>query len=207
MITDSFVLWKIIDPLKFDQWITVIPNAESRIEAVVYSSVKIVISRMDQNDVISAREGTLQTAIEENIGKVMEEYGIQLLAAETKRLDLPPDNKAAVYERMISERDKIATTYSAEGESQARVIQNTTDREINVKTYNAQAKAAEIIAEGEGEYMRILAAAYSDDSRREFYTFTRALDAARVSLRGNKENTLILPKNSPLSDIFMKSNY
>ena len=137
-----------------------------------------------------------------NIDGNMDQYGIQLLSVETKRLDLPADNKAAVYERMISERDKIAATYTAEGQSEAKVIQNTTDREIAISISDAQAEAARTTAAGEAEYMRILAEAYNTPERAEFYEFTRALDAAKASLTGSN-NTLILPADSPIAGIFM----
>ena len=75
---------------------------------------------------------------------------------ETKKLDLPGDNKAAVYERMISERDNIAATYTAEGNSEAQIIRNTTDKEVTVLLSEAEKEAAILIAEGEAEYMRIL---------------------------------------------------
>ncbi len=203
MLTDSYVLWQIPDPLTFAQTLnSSIPNAERRIDTTVYNSIKNVISSLSQNDVISGRDGVLSQAIMDNIGTSMEQYGIQILSVETKRLDLPADNKEAVYERMISERDKIAATYTAEGQSEAKVIQNTTDREIAINISNAQAEAAAITAEGEAEYMRILAAAYNTPERAEFYAFTRALDAARASLTGSG-NTLILPADSPMASIFM----
>lgn len=203
MMTDSYVLWKITDPLKFAQTLnSSISNAERRIDTVVYNSIKIVISSMSQNDVISSRDGELSQAIMENIGESMAQYGIELLEVETKQLDLPADNKAAVYERMISERDKIAATYTAEGKSEAQVIQNTTDREIAISISNAQAEAANTTAAGEAEYMRILAEAYNTPERAEFYAFTRALDAAKASLTG-ENNTLILPADSPIASIFM----
>lgn len=203
MLTDSYVLWKITDPLKFAQTLnSSILNAERRIDTTVYNSIKNVISSLSQNDVISGRDGELSQAIMANIGTAMNQYGIQILSVETKRLDLPADNKAAVYERMISERDKIAATYTAEGQSEAQVIQNTTDREIAINISNAQAEAASITAEGEAEYMRILAEAYSTPERAEFYSFIRALEAAKTSLTG-KNNTLILPADSPIASIFM----
>ncbi|MDR3259607.1 MAG: protease modulator HflC [Fusobacteriaceae bacterium] len=208
MITDSYILWRIEDPQKFAKSLNLsafISDAERRIEVIVYNSVKTVISSMDQNDVINSRDGALQDAIEKNISDGAKEYGIKILSVETKRLDLPADNKAAVYDRMISERAKIATTYTAEGASEARVIENSTEREINIRISDATAKAASIIAEGEREYMQIIAAAYSDNSRQEFYSYMRALEAARNSMKSTgKANTLILPKDSPIADIFMK---
>ena len=102
MVVDSYVLWEITDPLKFTQTLTLIPNAEGRINTIVYNSMKNVISSMAQSDVISSRDGALSQLIMANIGNTMEQYGITFRAIETKRLDLPSDNKAAVYERMIS---------------------------------------------------------------------------------------------------------
>lgn len=103
---------------------------------------------------------------------------------------------------MISERDKIAATYTAEGQAEAQKIRNTTDREIAISISDARAQAASITAEGEAEYMRIMAEAYADPQKTEFYSYARALEAARASLTGNN-NTLILPANSPIARIFM----
>ena len=203
MLSDSYVLWRIMDPLKFAQTLnSSVANAEGRIDTVVYNSVKNVISSMSQNEVISGRDGELSQAIMTNVGDSMAEYGIQLLAVETKRLDLPADNKAAVYERMISERDKIAATYTAEGQAEAQKIRNTTDREIAISISDAKAQAAAITADGEAEYMRIMAEAYRDPQKADFYSYTRSLEAARASLKGDS-NTLILPADSPIARIFM----
>lgn len=203
MLSDSYVLWRITDPLKFAQTLnSSVANAEGRIDTVVYNSVKNVISSMSQNEVISGRDGELSQAIMTNVGDSMAEYGITLLAVETKRLDLPADNKAAVYERMISERDKIAATYTAEGQAEAQKIRNTTDREIAISISDAKAQAAAITADGEAEYMRIMAEAYRDPQKADFYSYTRSLEAARASLKGDS-NTLILPADSPIARIFM----
>lgn len=203
MLSDSYVLWRITDPLKFAQTLnSSVANTEGRIDTVVYNSVKNVTSSMSQNEVISGRDGELSQAIMTNVGDSMAEYGIQLLAVETKRLDLPADNKAAVYERMISERDKIAATYTAEGQAEAQKIRNTTDREIAISISDAKAQAAAITADGEAEYMRIMAEAYRDPQKADFYSYTRSLEAARASLKGDS-NTLILPADSPIARIFM----
>lgn len=202
MVADSYVLWRITDPTKFAQTLnSSIGNAESRINTSVYNAMKNVISSMNQEQVISGRDGELSRDMRENIGNSMEQYGMELIAIEMKQLDLPSDNKEAVYERMISERAKIAATYTAEGESEAQIIRNTTDREIAISLSKAEAEAEKIIAEGESEYMRILSEAYVDESRSEFYTFVRSLDAAKASLKGGNK-TLILGEDSPLAQIF-----
>ena len=202
MITDSYILWHITDPLKFAQTLnSSISNAESRLDTIVYNSTKNIISSMTQEEVISTRDGELSTAVISYIGESLEQYGIELLSFETKHLDLPGDNKAAVYERMISERDNIAATYTAEGNSEAQMIRNTTDRDVTVMLSEAEKQAEILIAEGEAEYMRILSDAYSDPSRTEFYSFVRSLDALEVSMTGVNK-TLILSPDSPIARIF-----
>ena len=218
MIVDSYVLWKVTDPLKFTQTLAnSIYNAENRINALVYNATKNTVSSMTQDEVIKSRDGkmTVTTAgtesdvesndlvLEEKTEEVVikslteeimeqlgdyEQYGIDILAVEVKKLDLPDDNKQAVYTRMISERENIAAQYTAEGASQAQIIQNT--------------QAEQTIAEGEAEYMKILSDAYADDSRSEFYSFVRSLDAAKESLKNSKDKTLILPADSPIARIF-----
>ena len=202
MICDSYILWYIADPQKFAQTLnSSITNAEGRLDAIVYNSTKNVISSTTQDEVISGRDGELSEAILANIGNSLEQYGIELLSFETKKLDLPGDNKAAVYERMISERDNIAATYTAEGSSEAQIIRNTTDKEVTVLLSEVEKEAEILIAEGEAEYMRILSEAYRDESKQEFYSFVRSLDALKASLRGNNK-TVILSPDSPIAQIF-----
>jgi membrane protease subunit HflC len=202
MICDSYILWKITDPLKFAQTLnSSISNAESRLDTIVYNSTKNVISSTTQDEVITGRGGTLATTIMENIGAVPAQYGIELLTYEIKQLDLPSDNKAAVYERMISERGNIAATYTAEGSSEAQIIRNTTDKEVTVLLSDARKQAEILIAEGEAEYMKILSDAYADPSRQEFYTFVRSLDALKLSMQGESKTVFLSPE-SPIAQIF-----
>ncbi len=202
MICDSYILWHIVDPVKFAQTLNFsITNAESRLDPIVYNSTKTVISSISQDDVISGRNGTLSELIITNIGDSLEQYGIELLSYETKKLDLPNDNKTAVFERMISERGNIAATYTAEGNSEAQIIRNTTDKEVTVMLSEAEKDAEILIAEGEAEYMRILSEAYNSESKQDFYSFVRSLDALKISMQGGNK-TVILSPDSPIAQIF-----
>lgn len=203
MVADVYVLWRIDDPLKFAKTLSaLVNNAESRINTSVYNSMKEVIGSMSQADIISARDGLLSDNIMKGVGDSMAQYGITLISVETKHLDLPSDNKTAVYERMISEREQMAAQYTAEGAAQSQIIKNTTDKEISIMKSKANAEAEEIEAEGEAEYMKILSKAYADKAKSEFYEFVRALDAAKEALKG-ESNTLILDKDSPIAEIFL----
>lgn len=202
MVADSFVLWRISDPQKFIQTLNgSISNGESRLSTLVYNSMKNTISGMNQTEVISGRDGELASAIKAGVGSGLDQYGIELIAVETKHLDLPDDNKDAVYQRMISERNNIAAQYTAEGESEAQMIRSETDKEVEIMRSEAKAQAEVLEAEGEAEYMRILSDAYSDPDKAEFYNFVRSLDAAKASLSG-ENNVLFLSQDSPLARIF-----
>lgn len=202
MISDSYVLWKIEEPLKFAQTLNFsLANAESRINTVVYNATKNVISSMNQDEVISGRSGALAEAVMKEVRNNMEQYGIKVLSYETKQLDLPDDNKEAVYERMISERNNIAATYTAQGEAEAKVIRNSTDKEIAIKLSEAEKQSEILEAEGEAEYMKILADAYSDENKQDFYSFVRSLDALKASMTGENK-TVILSEDSPIAQIF-----
>lgn len=202
MITDSYVLWRITDPMKFAQSLNgSVLNAESRINTAVYNALKNAISSMNQDEVITSRYGELSDLVMASIDDNMDQYGIELAMFETKQLDLPEDNKAAVYERMISERDNIAATYTAEGNSEAQVIRNTTDKEVAISISEAKKQAEILVAEGEAEYMRILSEAYNTEDKQEFYSFVRSLDALRESMTG-EDKTVVLSGDSPIAEIF-----
>ena len=146
---------------------------------------------------------SLSTKILEQLNKDYdpEQYGFEVQMVKIKKLDLPDENKDAVYNRMITERKNIAAAYRAQGESEAQKIRNTTDRETAVMISEAKAKADQLEAEGEAEYMRILSDAYNDPDKADYYLFVRQLDAAKKSLE-NGNTTLFLDSDSPLASIF-----
>ena len=139
--------------------------------------------------------------LEKCIGDQCDQYGIEISDVKIKVLDLPDENKEAVYNRMITERNNIAAAYKAQGESEAQIIRNTTDKEVSVMLSEAQAKADATVAEGEAEYMRILSEAYNDEGKADFYLFSLQLDTLKESVT-NGNTTVFLDKNSPIAQIF-----
>ena len=139
--------------------------------------------------------------LEQCIGNQCDQYGIELSDVKIKVLDLPDENKEAVYNRMVTERNNIAAAYKAQGESEAQIIRNTTDKEVSVMLSEAQAKADATVAEGEAEYMRILSEAYNDEGKADFYLFSLQLDTIKESVT-NGNTTIFLDKDSPVSQIF-----
>ena len=142
MIADCFVTWHVTDPQKFIESLSAsVANAEFRINTVVYNSLKTTISSMTQEAVISGRDGRLAEAILANCDDTFGQYGINITAVETKTLDMPAENKAAVYQRMISEREKIAAQYTADGEYEAQKTRNAANKESEILLSEAQAQA------------------------------------------------------------------
>lgn len=206
-------------------------SCERRIDAVVYNDIKTTVSSMTQEELIIARDEKIQINVENSLDDVeildieteeseekaesksitkllldgvqgqMDQYGVEIESIQIKCLDLPDENKNAVYQRMITERNNIAAAYTAQGKSEAQKIRNKTDKETAIMISEANVKAAELIAEGEEKYMSILSEAYADAEKSDFYLYILSLETAKESLT-NGNNTLFLDADSPIAQIF-----
>lgn len=200
MIADNYVIWEVTDALKYYQTLGGVKNrAEERVEAAVYNATKNTISSMTQEEIIASRGMTLTNAITTASNSDIAQYGINIKIAEIKALDLPDNNKEAVYNRMISERQNIAAGYTAQGNKDAQIVINDTDKQASIIRADAEAKAAIIRAEGEAEYMKILSAAYNDPDKAAFYNYLRGLDALEALAKS--DSTIILDKDSEYAKI------
>lgn len=206
MTVDCYILWKISDPLKFYQTLGSSAVAEQRLNALTYNALKNVMGTLAQADIINMEDGGQRNDIYEGITTTVDAlaktYGIHVLDIKIKQFDLPESNLNAVYNRMISERNQMAEKYTADGNYDASIIRNDVDKQVNIIVSNAEAEAAKLKAEGEAEYMRLLAEAYDTPDKKEFYEFTLALDALQKSLTGD-EKTVVLDGNSELAKILM----
>ena len=209
MTVDCYILWSISDPKLFYQTLGSTSVAEQRLDALTYNELKTVMGTLAQSDIINMEDGSKRNDIYGNIASdvnaLAKTYGIHVEDVKIKQFDLPESNLNAVYGRMISERNQMAEKYTADGNYEASIIRNDVDKQVNILVSNAKAEAAKLEAEGEGEYMRMLAEAYQTKDQQEFYEFTRALDALKESLTGD-EKTVILDKDSKLGQILMGKN-
>ena len=206
MTVDCYILWQISDPLKFYQSLGSATVAEDRLNNLTYNQLQTVMGTLAQADIVNMEDGAKRNEIYEGIAATVDgaaaQYGIHVVDVKIKQFDLPESNLNAVYTRMISERNQMAEKYTAQGNQEATMIRNEVDRDVNIMLSNAKAQAAQLEAEGEAEYMRLLAAAYDSDDKKDFYEFTLALDALKTSLTG-EEKTVILDANSELAQILM----
>ena len=209
MTVDCYILWSIDDPKLFYQRLGTTGNAEQRLDALTYNELKTVMGTLAQADIVNMEDGAkrndIYNSIATDVDNLARTYGIRVEDVKIKQFDLPESNLNAVYNRMISERNQIAEKYTADGNYEASIIRNDVDKQVNILVSNAKAEAAKLEAEGEGEYMRMLAEAYQTKDQQEFYEFTRALDALKESLTG-EEKTVILDKDSKLGQILMGNN-
>ena len=206
MTVDCYILWSISNPKLFYQTLGSTSVAEQRLDALTYNELKTVMGTLAQADIINMEDGAKRNEIYNSIASDVDglagQYGIHVEDVKIKQFDLPESNLNAVYSRMISERNQMAEKYTADGNYEASIIRNDVDKQVNIIVSNAQAEAAKLEAEGEAEYMRLLAEAYNSDDKKDFYEFTLALDALKDSLNGN-EKTVILDADSELAKILM----
>ena len=209
MTVDCYILWSISDPKLFYQSLGSTSVAEDRLDNLTYNELKTVMGTLAQADIINMEDGALRNNIYESIASDVDAkaqtYGIRVEDVKIKQFDLPESNLLAVYSRMISERHQMAEKYTADGNYEASIIRNDVDKQVNITVSNAKAEAAKLEAEGEAEYMRLLAEAYNSADKKDFYEFTLALDALKKSLTGS-EKTVILDANSELAQILMGAN-
>ena len=206
MTVDCYILWNISDPQQFYRALGTHSKAEERINAITYTALKNTMGKLAQADIINMNDGAERNDIYDGIAAIVnqsaDQYGIYIEDVKIKQFDLPDSNLNAVYTRMISERNQMAEKYTAEGNKEATLIRNEVDKTVNILISDAQASAAKLEAEGEAEYMRLLAEAYGTADKKDFYEFILALDALKASLSGG-EKTVILDRDSDLAQILM----
>ncbi len=143
MTVDSYVLWRITDPLTFYKTLGSISTAEVRLDALTYNALKNLMGTLYQKDIINEEDASerndIYNGISANVRELAVTYGIEIIDVKIKRFDLPGDNEQAVYARMISERNQMAEKYTAEGELKASLIINDTDKEVNIIKSDAKA--------------------------------------------------------------------
>jgi len=192
LILDNYARWRIIDPLLFMQTLRTTQEGQSRLDDIIYSELRKELGQHDLTEVVSINREALMQLVAQRANEAAGVYGIEVLDVRIKRADLPPENEAAVYDRMRAERDREAKGYRSEGEEAALKIRAVTDLDASRISAGAYEKAQGIRGEGDAEALGIYAGAYKNAER--FYQFTRTLEAYEKSLEGN--TVLVLPADS-----------
>ncbi|MYL20013.1 protease modulator HflC [Halobacillus litoralis] len=204
MIIDNYAVWSISDPEKMISNARTMMSAEARMGEFIFSIVRAELGKMNFSEIINEEEssrGTLNEEIAKRVNEYLERdnYGIVVDDVRIKRSDLPQANEEAVFNQMITDREKIAQTYLSEGEAEKSRIRASVDREVKEMLSTARADAEKIRAEGEQEAAQIYNNSFSQDP--EFYQLYRTLESYKKTIDG--ETTIILPKGSPYADLLL----
>jgi len=215
---DSFSRWKIVDPLKFYETTRTQMQAHSRLDDVISGTTRDIISSNQLLEIVRNTNRKLQftseydektslDVIEDSIemGRsnianriyelskpLIEEYGIELIDVRIKRVNYVQEVRGKVYERMISERNKIAARYRSEGEGNSAEILGKMQRELDQIQSEAYKTAQTIIGEADASAIKIYADAYNRDP--EFFGFLKTMEAYEKTL--DKRSTLIMTSDS-----------
>jgi membrane protease subunit HflC len=192
LMLDNFARWRITDPLKFLQSMNSVRRAQSRLDDIIYSRLREEMGKMTLSEMVSGKRGEIMTTVTAGVRQDAIIYGIEILDVRIKRVDLPPENEAFVYDRMKAERTRQAKEYRAEGEEAALTIRAETDLEVRRIKAGAYLTSQNIRGEGDAEALRIYADAFEQDPK--FYSFTRTLEAYEKTLM--KETVVVLPVDS-----------
>lgn len=192
LLIDNFTVWKIVDPLKFLETVRNVRGAEARLDDILFSELRVEIGTHNLIDVVTETREAIMAKVSSEANKKAAEYGIEIVAVRIKRTDLPPEIANSIFNRMRTERERIAKEYRSEGREEATKIRAETDKEKTILIADAYKKEQEVRGEGDGISTKIYADAYQKDVK--FYAFMRSMDAYKKSLK--TDTTLLLSKDS-----------
>ena len=230
---DTYARWRITNPLLFLNRMQSEEGAGFRLDGLIFSAVRSEVGKYDLDELIRTNNDPIQTLegevnledIEygrENIlTDILDEvnnggrradgsyeegalsYGIEVVDIRIRQAELPQANEEAVFQRMISERQRIASLYRAEGQGRSAAIRAETDRqaaEINSVAYR---DAQQTRGLGDAESTEIYANAFSQDP--EFFQFWRSLQAYVESFGPDAHVRVVLPLDSEFTQYLMNS--
>ena len=200
LVVDSFVRYRIADPLKFYQSVGTEDAMKPRLGVVLNGALRRVIGNIVLARLLSPERGQIMGLIREDVAVEAKTFGLDVIDVRIRRADLPNENSQAIYQRMKSERDREAKEYRAEGAEVAAGIVARADKEVTVILAEANKQAQILRGEGDAESTKIFADAYEQDP--DFFTFYRSLQAYNEAFSGN-DTTMVL---SPDSDFFRYLN-
>jgi membrane protease subunit HflC len=201
LVVDAFLRYRISDPLQYYRTLRDERTAQDRLERLVNSSLRQVLGRINQTDIISGQRDQLMRQSRADMARRAKEsrLGIEVIDFRIKRADLPAANQASVYRRMQTQRQQIAAQYRAQGEQQKREIMATADKEVAITLADAQQIGETTRGEGDALRTRIFAQAYGKDP--SFAAFYRSMQAYETGL-GQGDSTLVLSPDSAFFKYF-----
>ncbi|HEY8212607.1 MAG TPA: protease modulator HflC [Methylocystis sp.] len=190
---DSFIRYRIIDALRFYQTVNSVMGANNQLGSVLNSAVRRVLSEANQQQIVRDERAALMVKIREQADREARKFGVQVVDARIRRVDLPQQISEKVFGRMQTERQREAAEYRAQGSEQAQKITAKADRDVIVLKAEAQRQADQTKGEGDAERNRIFAEAFGRDP--DFFAFYRSMQAYESAFKPGETRFLISPRS------------
>ncbi len=192
LLIDNFSLWRITDPLKFLETVRSVNGARARLDDIVYSELRVEIGTHDLHAAVTESRETIMAKITKEANVKAAEYGIELADVRIKRIDLPPEIANSIFNRMRTERERIAKEYRSEGNEESTKIRATTDKEKTILIAEAYKQEQTVRGKGDAKAIKIYADALQKDPK--FYAFIRSMEAYKTSLKN--DTTILMTEDS-----------
>ena len=192
LLIDNYAKWRILDSLKLLQTVRDTNGAQSRLDDIIYSELRVELGRHNLIDIVSTTRDEIMKLVTKRTNEKAKEYGISVLDVRIKRADMPQEIANSIYNRMRTERERIAKEYRAQGKEEAQKIRAKTDKEKIVLLAEAYKKEQGIRGEGDAESIKIYAKSLEKDP--EFYSFIRSMEAYKILFK--EKSTIILPPDT-----------
>jgi membrane protease subunit HflC len=224
---ETYARWRIADPLLFFQRLRDERGAQSRLDDIIDGETRNVIANHNLIEVVRTSNRDFERAEEvedvmeaeamrqvelgrdkitrlilERASHVMPDYGIELVDIQIQRVNYIESVQAKVFDRMISERKRIADRHRSEGQGKSAEIRGKKERELKVIESEAYRKTQEIMGRGDAEAAGIYAEAYNRN--RELYRFLRTMDTYRSTI--DKDSWLVLSTSADLYRYLQSAN-
>ena len=201
LLLDNFTMFRIVDPLKFLETVRGEQGARARLDDIVYSELRVEIGQHNLIDIVTKTRDAIMAKVTTEASKKAAEYGLEVIEVRIKRTDLPPEIANSIFNRMRTERERIAMEYRSEGKEEATKIRAETDKEKTILVAEAYKKEQTIRGEGDGMSTKIYADAFNKDPK--FYSFMRSMEAYKQSLK--TDTTLLMSEDSDFLGFLNKS--
>lgn len=198
LVIDNYSKWRIADPLKFFQSVRTEAGAQSRLDDIIYSQLRVELGKETLIDIVSKVREEIMHVVTVQSNEAAAAYGIEVLDVRIKAADLPRENEKHVFTRMQAERQRQAKRYRSEGEEKAMKIRSRSDRERTIIISEAYKESEKIKGEGEQTAIKIAADAYGQDP--DFYAFYRSLQAYSKAL--GQRTTVVMDRDGEFLNYF-----
>jgi modulator of FtsH protease HflC len=193
MMVDSYVKWRIVDPVKYYVSVKSEAAAEDRLSQVVNAGLRDEFGKRTVHDVIAGERAAVMKNMQIRADKEARQIGIQVVDVRLKRVDYSEEISRSVYDRMIAERKRIANQLRSEGSAASEKIRADADRQREVILAEAYREAQKTKGEGDANASETYAQAYGKNP--EFYSFYRSTEAYKNSFK-SKSDVMVLDQNS-----------